>query len=148
VEKLMTPEEAAELLRVSVYTLQEYARNGVLPAIKVGRVWRFSERELNAWLEEQHSGPTYDAPAGGHSLARDAGVSRHEADTSHVETAQDRFVRQMIADREAAWRELEEWKKKSKPFDVQALLDEDRKEREEKIDRILGRGKKDEDPDH
>lgn len=142
----MTPEEAADLLRISVYTLQEYARNGVVPAIKVGRAWRFSKRELNVWMEEQHSGPIYDAPKEGYSLARDGGAGGYEACTPPAETAQDRFVRQMIAEREAAWQEIDEWKKKAKPFNVQALLDEDRREREEKIDRILGRGKKDDDP--
>ncbi len=35
-ERLLKPEEDAELLRLSVYTLQDYARKGIVPAIKVG----------------------------------------------------------------------------------------------------------------
>ena len=138
-EKLMTPEEAAELLRLSVYTLQEYARNGVIPAIKVGRVWRFSKSELTAWLLEQHSGPTYETSAGGHSVARDA-VSSSVVDASEaVETDQDRYNKRVIAERTAAARELEKWKRTIKPFDVQKMLDEIDQEREERYDRWLGK---------
>ena len=137
----MTPEEAAELLRVSVYTLQEYARNGVIPAIKVGRVWRFSERELAAWLAEQHSGPTYEASTDGYSVARDAVAKQTVEAPQPVETAQDRFIKQVIAERKAAWREIEEWKKTIKPFDVQKMLDEIDQEREERYDRWLGEKK-------
>jgi excisionase family DNA binding protein len=45
-ERLLTPDEAASLLRVSVYTIKEYARKGIVPAIKVGGVWRFPESGL------------------------------------------------------------------------------------------------------
>jgi excisionase family DNA binding protein len=131
VEKLLTPEEAAELLRLSVYTLQEYARKGVIPAIKVGKVWRFREPELNTWLEKQHSGPSYgDSTSGGHSVARDSASSRPE-------TAQDRFIKHMIEERQEAWRALEEIKKKIKPFNVQELIDEADRERDEKIERMF-----------
>ena len=134
-EKLLTPEEAAELLRFSVYTLQDYARKGIIPAIKVGRTWRFSEPELTAWLAKQHTGPSYaGTPSGGHGVARDR-------PSKEPETAQDRFVRQMIAEREAAWRDLQEWKKNIKPFDVQRLLDEADQERDERYDRLFGKKK-------
>ena len=45
-ERLLTPEEAAALLRISVYTVKKYARKGTVPAIKVGGVWRFPESAL------------------------------------------------------------------------------------------------------
>lgn len=134
-EKLLTPEEAAELLRLSTYTLQDYARKGIVPAIKVGRAWRFSEAELNAWLARQHTGPATGAFSDGdpgYSVARDK-------PTGGEETDQDRFVRQMTADREAAFRDLEEMKKRLKPVDVQKLLDEADKERDERYDRWLGK---------
>jgi PTS system nitrogen regulatory IIA component len=47
---LLTPEEAAALLRVSAYTVKEHARKGVIPAVKIGSVWRFSESSLLEYL--------------------------------------------------------------------------------------------------
>jgi PTS system nitrogen regulatory IIA component len=43
-------EEVSELLRVSVYTVRRWIKEGDLPAYKVGRGWRISESDLDAWL--------------------------------------------------------------------------------------------------
>ena len=52
-EDLLTVNEAAELLKISPEILRRHARNGLIPAHKSGRTWRFSRRELEDWL---HSG--------------------------------------------------------------------------------------------
>ena len=49
--RLLTPDEAAEMLAVPRSTVLAMARGGGLPAVKVGRVWRFPEVALNAWIE-------------------------------------------------------------------------------------------------
>lgn len=44
--EILTAEEASEFLKVSTKTLLRLARDGDLPAQKVGRAWRFSRIEL------------------------------------------------------------------------------------------------------
>lgn len=49
-EKLLTDEEAAELLQVAPRILQRMARKGEIPALKVGKFWRFRSSELDKWI--------------------------------------------------------------------------------------------------
>ena len=46
----LTPQEVSDLLRVSVYTVRRWIKEGDLPAYKVGRGWRIQESDLDAWL--------------------------------------------------------------------------------------------------
>jgi len=46
----MTTEEASAYLRLSVQTVKQRAREGRMPAAKVGRTWRFLKSELDRWL--------------------------------------------------------------------------------------------------
>jgi excisionase family DNA binding protein len=49
--EVLTTRQAAELLQLSVETIKAQAAAGMLPAAKVGREWRFSRRQLLAWIE-------------------------------------------------------------------------------------------------
>lgn len=49
----LTIGEVAEYLRLSRETLYKYVRRGILPAVKIGRHWRFRKPELDQWLENQ-----------------------------------------------------------------------------------------------
>ncbi|MBT1279310.1 helix-turn-helix domain-containing protein [Thermoanaerobacter sp. CM-CNRG TB177] len=49
-EKLYTPEELAELLKVSRETVYNWLRSGKLKGIKVVNFWRIPESELNRLL--------------------------------------------------------------------------------------------------
>ena len=49
-DRLLTVEEAAEYLGVSAYTMREWARQGKVPAVRLGRYWRFLESSLAGWL--------------------------------------------------------------------------------------------------
>ena len=50
-QPLWTVKDTAEYLRLKPETVRMMARNGELPAIKVGkRVWRFRIREVKDWL--------------------------------------------------------------------------------------------------
>jgi excisionase family DNA binding protein len=50
IEKLYTPERAAEALMVSPKTVREWLRTGKLGGVKVGRLWRVRESDLEAFL--------------------------------------------------------------------------------------------------
>lgn len=52
-QPFLTPEEVSGLLRVSVYTIRRWIKEGTLPAFKVGRGWRIRETDLNLWLAQQ-----------------------------------------------------------------------------------------------
>ena len=47
------PREAAGYLRLHTRTVQDLARDGKLPAIRIGRVWRFRKVGLTRWPEEK-----------------------------------------------------------------------------------------------
>jgi excisionase family DNA binding protein len=49
-EPLLDAEEAAAYLRVHPKTLMRMARNGEVPAIRIGKYWRFRASALDAWI--------------------------------------------------------------------------------------------------
>lgn len=54
-QSFLTPQEVSSLLRVSVYTVRRWIKEGSLPAYKVGRGWRISKAEMAHWLERHQS---------------------------------------------------------------------------------------------
>ena len=50
-EPILDTEEAATLLRMHPKTLQKMARNGEVPAFRIGKGWGFRVSMLNKWLE-------------------------------------------------------------------------------------------------
>jgi len=59
-QSFLTPQEVSDLLRVSVYTVRRWIKEGTLPAYKVGRGWRIHESEMSAWLEHRQSSAPYE----------------------------------------------------------------------------------------
>lgn len=51
-EKLITLEEVAEYLRLSVHTIYKMAQQGRIPAYKVGKQWRFRKKTIDQWVEK------------------------------------------------------------------------------------------------
>ena len=49
--KLLNAEEVGCILRIKVRQVKELARQGRIPAIKVGRLWRFSQERLEDWIK-------------------------------------------------------------------------------------------------
>ena len=45
-ERLLDSEQAAALVQVHPKTLQRHARNGTVPGVRVGKLWRFRASEL------------------------------------------------------------------------------------------------------
>ncbi len=50
-EPLLTPAAVAELLGIPRSSVYEYARNGAIPHLKIGRHVRFLRSDLEAWIE-------------------------------------------------------------------------------------------------
>jgi excisionase family DNA binding protein len=55
-EPLIDEKQAGELLGLHPKTIQRLARLGSLPAIRIGRYWRFRASALNRWIELSCSG--------------------------------------------------------------------------------------------
>jgi excisionase family DNA binding protein len=50
---ILTLQQASELLKIDADTLRVLARRGKVPAMKVGRQWRFDEGLLREWVRER-----------------------------------------------------------------------------------------------
>lgn len=55
IDKLLTPEEVAEILQVTPKTIRQYITKGMLTAAKLGNVWRIDESDLKIFIEQQKS---------------------------------------------------------------------------------------------
>lgn len=49
-EALLNVKEVANFLQINVTTVYAWAQSGRMPAIKLGRSWRFRRSDLEAWL--------------------------------------------------------------------------------------------------
>jgi excisionase family DNA binding protein len=52
-EGFLTTEDVLEYLHVNLRTVYRLIKAGRIPAIRVGRQWRFRKRDIDAWLETQ-----------------------------------------------------------------------------------------------
>jgi excisionase family DNA binding protein len=52
-ERLLTPADAADYLRLHAKTVIRMARLAKLPALRLGKHWRFRAVDLTAWAAEQ-----------------------------------------------------------------------------------------------
>ncbi len=48
--ELLTPNELSSILKLHPFTVTRLAREGKLPAFKVGGVWRFRKDEFERWI--------------------------------------------------------------------------------------------------
>ena len=52
VTRVMNVEEVARYLKVVPDTIYRKARRGEIPAVKMGKVWRFPKETLDKWLND------------------------------------------------------------------------------------------------
>ena len=64
-ETFLTTEEVLEYLQVNLRTVYRLIKAGKIPAVRVGRQWRFRKRDIDAWLDSQRprGGGARPAPA-------------------------------------------------------------------------------------
>jgi excisionase family DNA binding protein len=90
-EVFLTTEEVLEYLQVNLRTVYRLIKAGKIPAVRVGRQWRFRKRDIDAWLDSQRSRNDAPAAAGGAPQAQQTRPGRH---------------RVLVVDDEASIREL------------------------------------------
>lgn len=83
----LTTEEVLEYLQVNLRTVYRLIKAGKIPAVRVGRQWRFRKRDIDAWLDSQRT-----QGAGGETAA---GISTRQ-----------RRARVLVVDDEASIRDL------------------------------------------
>ena len=54
-EAFLTTGDVLGYLRVNLRTVYRLIKAGKIPAVRVGRQWRFRKSDIDAWLESQHA---------------------------------------------------------------------------------------------
>jgi excisionase family DNA binding protein len=90
-ETFLTTEEVLEYLQVNLRTVYRLIKAGKIPAVRVGRQWRFRKRDIDAWLDSQR-------PRGGTRAAAPAAAERPATGTARP--------RVLVVDDEASIRDL------------------------------------------
>jgi PTS system nitrogen regulatory IIA component len=54
-KEIMTAKEVAEYLNLHPLTVHKYARQGKIPAFKIGADWRFHRKYIERWIREKLS---------------------------------------------------------------------------------------------
>src|SRR5437016_14436648 len=76
-ETFLTTEEVLEYLQVNLRTVYRLLKAGRIPAVRVGRQWRFRKGDIDAWLDSQRPrGGSRPAPAPAPRPATGAGRPR------------------------------------------------------------------------
>jgi excisionase family DNA binding protein len=76
-DAFLTTDEVLNYLQVNLRTVYRLIKSEKIPAVRVGRQWRFRKRDIDAWLESQRPrgprlvpSPSRPAPAGPPSRSR------------------------------------------------------------------------------
>jgi excisionase family DNA binding protein len=75
-ESFLTTEEVLEYLQVNLRTVYRLIKAGKIPAVRVGRQWRFRKRDIDAWLESQRPRGPRTTTAPGRAVPAAAGRPR------------------------------------------------------------------------
>ena len=103
-DTFLTTEEVIDYLQVNLRTVYRLIKAGKIPAVRVGRQWRFRKGDLDAWLETERRGVRL-------SSALPQSASRTEA------------PRVLVADDEESIRELLARTLALAEYDVEAVGD-------------------------
>jgi len=107
-ETFLTTEEVLEYLQVNLRTVYRLIKAGKIPAVRVGRQWRFRKRDIDAWLDSQR-------PRGGTRAAAPAAAPRPAGAPTRP--------RILVVDDEASIRELLEKTLAMSDYDVDTAPD-------------------------
>lgn len=92
-ETFLTTDEVLEYLQVNLRTVYRLIKAGKIPAVRVGRQWRFRKGDLDAWLESQRARTARSAQS----------LSSSSPSASTAPTARPRIL---VVDDEASIRDL------------------------------------------
>jgi excisionase family DNA binding protein len=53
IEALLTSKEASQILKIHPKVLERMAKRGEVPALKVGKFWRYRATTLDAWISSR-----------------------------------------------------------------------------------------------
>jgi excisionase family DNA binding protein len=53
IEALLTTKEASQILKIHPKVLERMAKRGEVPALKVGKFWRYRATALDAWINSR-----------------------------------------------------------------------------------------------
>lgn len=104
-DTFLTTEEVLDYLQVNLRTVYRLIKAGKIPAVRVGRQWRFKRADLDAWIEGQRSRKSRGGP-----IATPAPVSTERP-------------RVLVVDDEASIRELLTRTLALTEYDVEAVPD-------------------------
>lgn len=62
-EAFLTTDEVLAYLQVNLRTVYRLIDAGKLPAVRVGRQWRFRRKDIDAWLDRQQQAPSHPTVA-------------------------------------------------------------------------------------
>jgi len=54
-KEIMTAKDVADYLNLHPLTVHRYAREGKIPAFKIGTDWRFHKKYIERWIKEKLS---------------------------------------------------------------------------------------------
>ncbi|MDP2945701.1 MAG: helix-turn-helix domain-containing protein [Atribacterota bacterium] len=52
-EEYLTAKQVAKYLQVKPLTVYQWARTNKIPAVKIGRIWRFKKEVIDSFLENK-----------------------------------------------------------------------------------------------
>ncbi len=106
----LTTEEVLEYLQVNLRTVYRLIHAGKIPAVRVGRQWRFRKTDIDFWLENQRTGGVHQPAVPSVSPRAAASAAPHRA-------------RVLVVDDEAGIRELLTKTLALAEYDVEAVND-------------------------
>mgnify|MGYP001061490285 CR=1 FL=1 len=62
-ETLLNVKQVAQYLQLKESTIYSWAQDGKIPAIKIGRTWRFRRDDLDSWLGRHLKGESEPGPS-------------------------------------------------------------------------------------
>jgi excisionase family DNA binding protein len=101
-ETFLTTEEVLEYLQVNLRTVYRLIKAGKIPAVRVGRQWRFRKRDIDAWLDSQRPRAGGARPAPATASAATAATPARPAGSATGSTR----PRVLVVDDEASIRDL------------------------------------------
>jgi len=75
-ESFLTTDEVLEYLQVNLRTVYRLIKVGKIPAVRVGRQWRFRRSDIDAWLVSQQTGVVPAPPTPTEAEAEPTAVTR------------------------------------------------------------------------